>query len=585
VGIGIGVPLTYIFTVIFSVYPNALALGSLMFTGVAWGVIFVLRKRNLLRLSSFSVIDIVAFVFSLLISTWIMTKTFHGDPSGRLFVGSNNVFDFGFAVGLMRSISWGANIPFMSPFFAGLPLVYHFMFIFWSALLEYFGVSATWAINIPSIYAFAILLLLSYYVPQRVLKQKPVVGLVTMCLVLSNSSLTFWHLLTRSGFSLSALRDLWNMQTYPFAGPFDGSVISIFMTLNSFVNQRHLAFSVAMGLAIFLIANECCVSKKVHDAKLVLLGILMGSMFLWNMAVFIIVFPLVTVLIAVHKQWRAVILFGIVTVLTVLFSVLPMWTHIYKAILFLRFMYESGASATQVPGASWNIWLYLWENLSVLPLLALYGYIQLKKEARLSTIPFVFFFILLCVYASISKSGFNQKFLNVLIIGINMLAAVGVWHLWQKKIWFTKILGIVLFAWMTLSGVIDVIPIKNEFAYPLISEASLPLIRWIKQNTPKDAVFVSYSDIVDPVVLAGRKNYFGFFGNIGQYEHDYATDVRSIYMGDVARASSKNISYILVPKGEKNDFPYQVKLPVLQSSYSVAFENENVMIFDARQLK
>jgi hypothetical protein len=119
--------------------------------------------------------------------------------------------------------------------------------------------------------------------------------------------------------------------------------------------------------------------------------------------------------------------------------------------------------------------------------------------------------------------------------------------------------------------------IKNEFAYPLIDNRTTPVISWIRTATSKDAVFVSYSDMIDPVVLAGRTNYFGFYGNVGWF--DRSADVSKIYQGDTQTAKANHISYILVPKRQKNDFPYVVDEPVLRSTYPVAYEDKNIVIF------
>ncbi len=78
--------------------------------------------------------------------------------------------------------------------------------------------------------------------------------------------------------------------------------------------------------------------------------------------------------------------------------------------------------------------------------------------------------------------------------------------------------------------------------------------------------------MVDPVVFAGRKNYFGFYGNIGWY--DRSADVRKIYAGDTALAKSRGVSYILAPKWNKNDFPYAVKLTA-----PVAYEDARYIVF------
>ena len=79
--------------------------------------------------------------------------------------------------------------------------------------------------------------------------------------------------------------------------------------------------------------------------------------------------------------------------------------------------------------------------------------------------------------------------------------------------------------------------------------------------------------MIDPVVLAGRKNFFGFFGNVGWY--DRSAEVTRMYLGDVDLAKARGVSYILVPKWQKSDFPYQIRLDMLP----VAYEDARYKVF------
>ena len=166
------------------------------------------------------------------------------------------------------------------------------------------------------------------------------------------------------------------------------------------------------------------------------------------------------------------------------------------------------------------------------------------------------------------KRGFEQKSYSFFIIGINVLAAIGIGWLWRR----VKVAAVIFMFILTVSGFVDLIPIKNEFAFPLVDADTVPLITWIRDSTPKDAVFVSYSDMIDPVVLAGRKNYFGFFGNIGWY--DRSPEVAKIYAGDVMLAKARGVSYILAPKWEKTDFRYKIQLDL-----PVRYEDARYTVF------
>jgi hypothetical protein len=212
-----------------------------------------------------------------------------------------------------------------------------------------------------------------------------------------------------------------------------------------------------------------------------------------------------------------------------------------------------------------------------MPALAAIGYSVAPKHSRKFTLPFVIAFIGICIVASVGKRGFDQKFLSFLIIGINILAAIGLQWLWQMKYTGLKILAVVVFFIITISGVIDLMPIKNEFAFPLVPSDSVPVISWIQSGTAKNSVFVSYPDIRDPVVFAGRTNYFGFFGNIGWYDRTQA--VGRVYKGDIAYAKTIHISYVLVPKWQNSDFPYSVNIASLRMIMPVVYEDNRQIVF------
>ncbi len=573
-GTGIGVPITYFLAVLFSKTSAPILWGTITASAAAIVIRYqlshpkadrplddVINKNNKISLS-----EIALIVFSMVFSTWLMTKTFHGNTAGELFVGSNNIFDFGFMVGLVRSISWGSNIPIQEPFFAGFPLFYHFFFAFWVALWEYFGVPIVWAMNIPSILSFTAMLVVIYYLPQIIAKQKPLVGWIAVLLTITNSSLTFWKIVGK--------QDIWHLSTYPFAGPFDGSTISIFVTLNSYVNQRHLAFAIAYTLFLFLVFIVWLQQKKISLSHSVKLGVLTGVLFLWNTVVFLLAVGIFGFVFVMQKRWKSVIVFGMTAATVAIIVLAPQATLLYKVLPFLGYLTESQRSLF-IP--TWNIAEYLWENLSILPVVAVLGYIALTKKTRQFLLPFIIFFVGACMLATVGKRGFDQKLLSFFIIGINVLAAVGLMWLWERRTVFFRACAIGLCVMLTVSGVIDLFPIKNEFAYPLIGKDSLPLISWIRTNTNKNSVFVSYEDMIDPVVLGGRTNYYGFFKNVGQY--DRSADVRRIYAGDVSYAKTIGISYILVPKWQKNDFPYVADTENLRKRVGVAYEDSRFTVF------
>lgn len=577
VGTGIGVPVTYIFACLFTKTGNPIEWGVGGTIALVAVICFLFRHNRHQTLGEkLCMSDLILIVFSLAFSYWLMTKTFHGDTAGQLFVGSNNIFDFGHALGIIRSFSWGNRFPLISPFQSGLPFFYHFFFYFWVSIWEYFGVPIVWAMNIPSILSFTALLISIYLLPQILLKQTRLVGWIAVLLTITHSTLTFWFLMLQKGINHSFLQSIWRLPAYPFAGPFDGSTISLFMTLNNYVNQRHLAFATAFGLVLIMLCIKFLEEKHLTARVFIAFGVCTACMFLWNSMISVSTALIIILLLLRKKFWKEIMLFVTPIVIAIFIIVLPILPFLKNVLLF-----ETGLIAPAVTSGSplqqWNIFQYLWENLGILPLVAFCGYFVIPKKKRSNIIPFVIVFVLLCLYAAYRNHGFDQKFLSFFIIGVNILAASGVVWMWHRKNIIFKILAIGIFFVLTISGIVDLMVIKNEFAYPFVSTSTASVITWIKNNTPKNAVFVSYSDMIDPVVLAGRSNFYGFFGNIVQ--PDRSGIVRSVYSGDLTDAKRNAISYVLVPKWNKNDFPYDVDVKLLRNIYRVVYEDDKVVIF------
>jgi hypothetical protein len=568
IGMGIGVPVTYLYSCVM-IRTNDPIFWGVVLSSIFFGIVLWLWKDK--RQSSIHAVvpvgDILLAVATLVFSSWMMFKTFHGDASGQLFVGSNNVFDFGHDLGIIRSFSWGNNFPMMSPFESGSPFFYHFFFYFWVAIWEHFGIPVVWAVNIPSILSFAALLIIVYFLPQIVAKQKSLAGWIAVALTVTNSSLTFWY--------VKNLSNLWRLPSYPFTGPFDGSTISLFMTLNNYVNQRHLAFSVALGLLLYLVTVRALETKKTGPLQMGILGLITGLLLFWNMAVCALVGAVITLTLLVYKTYKAAVWYVAASIIVGLACALPVIPFLASA----AGLVQSNIVLTAAVGyhaAEWNIITYLWKNLGILPPVAAAGYILISNKAKRYLLPVSTLFVAECALTSIAHKGFDQKFLSFLIIPVNIIAAAGLVWLWERRRLIWKLSAVLLFCVLTLSGIIDLMPIKNAFAFPLVNQDTAKIISWIHGHTPKDAVFVSYADIIDPVVLAGNRNYFGFFGNIGW--QDRTGIVRDIYSGDIELARGKGIDYILIPKQRKSDFPYVVDVTSLTKKYVIVYEDAKFLI-------
>jgi hypothetical protein len=107
----------------------------------------------------------------------------------------------------------------------------------------------------------------------------------------------------------------------------------------------------------------------------------------------------------------------------------------------------------------------------------------------------------------------NQKFLHIWIIIANLFVAFALWRLWCLSVGGTTLPGqfvaAVLFLLVTPGGVIDFFPIHNtgwlEMAY-----RNDPLIEWLEKNTTPRDVFLTDTFVNHPILMAGRRVFFGW---------------------------------------------------------------------------
>jgi DNA-binding beta-propeller fold protein YncE len=105
----------------------------------------------------------------------------------------------------------------------------------------------------------------------------------------------------------------------------------------------------------------------------------------------------------------------------------------------------------------------------------------------------------------------NHKFLHVWIIVVNLFVAYGLYRLWIMKTVpiAGRVAAVVLTALIVTGGVIDLFPIHNS-GYGEADFKNDPLVNWVRANTKGDAIFLSDRFVAHPILLAGRKIFFGW---------------------------------------------------------------------------
>ena len=138
-----------------------------------------------------------------------------------------------------------------------------------------------------------------------------------------------------------------------------------------------------------------------------------------------------------------------------------------------------------------------------------------------------------------------------------MITAGFLVSLWQKKIVF-KIIALLLFFSLTLSGFIDFFPIVNDHYLHVNDIPTDTTATWIYQNTPKDSVFITSTYLYNPASLVGRKTYldYGYFNwSMGYDDHARRQDLPQVFSPEIELSTlcqlltSRNLDYILTTPG------------------------------------
>jgi hypothetical protein len=482
-------------------------------------------KRHKFEVFLFSTL----FVFSLL----LFWKTFRSDGEGNILIATKVWSDFSATIPLIRSFSFGNNFPPEYPIFAGPPIKYHFVFFALVGLLEKIGISLVFALNTLSTFGFMFLLIMIYVLSKTLFKKKAV-GFIAIILFLFNGSLSFLEFFKNNPLSANTIYDIIYNKVFPSFGPYDGKVVSAFWNLNIYTNQRHLALAYAAFLfLIFLIYRYSEKPKNFTYTKALIVGVAIGFFPFIHFPVFgVMGIVLLLSVVLFPKLAKKIILAGVITLIVAA-----------PQILYMYLQPQGGSGIQFRPGylvenlSVYNFTNYWFMNLGLGLVLAPLGFLLSKKNQRKIFIPFLLLFIIGNLFQFSVEIAANHKFFNLTLIGLNMFTAYFVYTIWSRSK-PAKIIAVSILVPLTLSGIIDIFPVFNDYHMEISDAPNNKIVSFIKESTPKDSVFLNASFLYDPASLAGRKIYLGwpYFA----WSAGYETSKRHETIRNIMSSSSKS---------------------------------------------
>ncbi len=536
-----------------------------------------------------AVITGIAFLFFFVFSSWLMFHTFSYDEQARAIRIAFKLWsDFGAHIPMIRSFSLGSNLPtpgHIQPIeyaiFPGEPIRFHFLFDMGVGILEKMGLRIDWALNIPSIAGFTILLGTIYLLP-LLLFGSVAAAVLSVIFFLFNGSFGFIRFFQTHPLSLQTPSDIWHAKDFPAFAPWGPGDVTAFWNLNIYTNQRHLsiAFAWILLFMITLLLIERWPRRRqipfallwgisigalpyFHQPALLILAVLMGWYFL--------AFPKLRLMLAIT---------GLLS-LGLILPQLLLTGHVDSAQASLYPGYIIHNELEKLP----TFWqqiarfaAFWWQNFGLHSVLIPLGFFVLPRRARLLFFPLIPLFIIPNLFKFSVEISANHKFLNFVLVLGNMISAYTlVWFVRHvRALKFPVLLQSFLFSlvgiflvFLTLSGVIDLFVIANDTKGTVADVNANEIAAWIAQNTPKDAIFLNSSYLYHPASIAGRRIFLGwpYFPWSAGYPENRMPIMDSMYETKNAQERCELLSRYRITHITVEDVPNDYNLPKIDLAF------------------
>lgn len=465
--------------------------------------------------------DVVLLLVALLFS-WLFYRP-HLWEESELIYRSHAYWDFSIHYPIIQGFVLGDNFPPQNPWFAGMPLTYHFFSDFLVATYEGLGLGLVFSLNAASTTALACMLWMVFGAAHE-LSGSRTVGIIAAILTVTSSSLRVFYEL---GLAFqTSLQEVWNSvpRTHPFFASFvarftagyNGTMYNLFY----FLAERQMVFAVMFVLLAVVVTHR---REEIGFRWCLGLGAGAGLFAIWHIFATLSVTMMLGCAVIFPKGRREALALLLPLCVVAAWQLAPFYllaqTDMFEPEVrnFPAFnLHFASMEPEQDPNLyPWSpfgaLWLYTFAY-GVKPVVALYASALLWRSGRsilLSLLLLIIptFIAVNTIQLSPLSVYDNHKWLRPMNVVLDILTAFGFLHLlrlstrpWQKVL--VGLLALVLVG----SGLLENATFfrKQTMTAP-VAHLQSPFIKEVEKKTPRDASFLAANTL--ELHMAGRNTY------------------------------------------------------------------------------
>lgn len=513
-------------------------------------------------------------------------------------------WDFRWHAAIIQNFVYGDNFPPQNESFSAIPLTYHFFGDFVMSMYQASGLSITDAVTFTSILVFFFLLMTIIGICQEFFASK-LVGVIAVVLTLTSSSKHFLYFLdSMQGKSIFEIVGsiLSNTQHPWYASFIEGNpagYAGIMFNLFYYLQERHMIFGfIYLLICLWIIYKR----KELSNKILFILGCVMGTFFFWHLYIpVLVILTLLFVLLFDNEKKKTLML---VSGFCIVFG---------AQYLYLKYLisHSSWFDATKSVHPQWNInfavqnhgntieiissRIFQYFSFSyglkffLLPIALIYLWRKNKKVGVILAGLILPTFILINTFQiSPVDIGDNHKILLPMTIVVNLAVALIIFRIFfKKKSYFLYYIGALCLLFLTLSGIIELMPFLNAKPTELyVNYSASSLTKTIQRNTAPRTSFVGKDD--REIHLAGRKL---FVGESAGATKSFNKSVRKKIISEIYNTTDVQMFCRLTQKYDIDFVEYDRKKHPLKNDYFLRlphfvardWEHENVIFIDTKK--